>query len=1032
MARGTIKQRITLDGGKEIEAQLKALGAAGERAFGQITKAAAKVDINFGKRLDNFGRDLARTGKQLAFVFAGINTAGLAAAGAIAAVAKSGADAADAAGKAAQSAGLQVDAYGRLAFAAEQNDVAAEAFGAAMSKLNKAIGEAAGGSKEAKAKFAALGVSITDARGKLKPTEVIVQDLAEAFSKMPDGVKKSAAAIGLLGKSGASLIPFLNEGKDGLIKLGDTAEHLGIVFTGAQTEIGDALGDALAEVQRATGGLKNQIGLLFAPAITVGAIRLRDAIIANKDAILAFARDLVNEAIPVIKDVIAALSGDDKAVKNIWILAWRDAVIGFGKAVQSVFSGVVLPVLSLFKKTLDGVAAALRAVTGINIDGTMIAIALAVGQVTGAFRLMRSAALLAWAAFNLLKANPIVAAISIATSAVAGGLALWALRTDNATAAMEHHETVVNSVGAAYDKAGRKVAAMTNQVKLQSLIDTRANIGDLQKSFDTQLAELRGHLSEQMGLIAKSLDVSAQTGRAPPKILEQWRPFMAAIDAFVKGGSLTAFVAQVRQIGAANPALNNVAKALTDQAQSAEGLFGKLKEESDWIALLSGKMSDAEFQARNFTEGQNAVANAAGEASTKVAETAKQVDKLNKTITVHSSDAAGKPIQQTFDLAEGLGKAAEQSKQSLDDVSESATKAGDTVGKVKDDISALIIHVPEELKGQPTIADAMTTGLSEVPAAAKVAADGVIAEVSRIQPAIAGSLAGGVKPAEAGGEQQAQATGGIADTLSKPFTDARDKIAEALASIPANVTLMLQTVQTAATEIGAGLSQLLIAPFEQAATRIAEILERMTSAVETQFAAMLAAVRSMTSQLQSAVATLESLAARAEAAASRARAATSSAGERANGGPVTRMAGGGLARSGGGVSGPGTATSDSILTRLSDGEFVLRAAAVRKYGSGLLAMLNSLRLPKDFMKGLRLAGGGMVSRLTDGMRVPAMVPAFADGGQVAAPSSSGRPINLNFDGQTYQLIAPEDVADRLAKHNGRRGLRIAGKAPSWK
>jgi len=1030
MARGTIKQRITLDGGKEIEAQLKALGAAGERAFGQLTKAASKVDINFGKKLDNFGRDLANTGKQLAFVFAGLNTAGLAAAGAITAVAKSGADAADAAGKAAQSAGLQVDAYGRLAFAAEQNNVEADAFGAAMSKLNKALGEVSAGTKGAKEKFTALGVSVTDSHGKMKPTETIIRDLAEAFSKMPDGVKKSAAAIEIFGKSGAALIPFLNEGRDGLIKLGDTAEHLGIVFTDSQKEIGDALGDALNEVSRATLGIKNQIGILFAPAITEGAHRLRDALISNKDAILGFAKSLTDQAIPIIQDVIAALSGKDAAVKNIWVIAWRDAVIDFGKAMSSVFTGVVIPVLGLFKKTLDGAAAAVRAFTGLNINGTMIAIALAVGQVTGAFRLLRSAASLALATLNLAKANPVIA---IAVTAISAGIALWATRTDTATAAMERHETVVNSVGAAYDQAGRKVAAMTNKVKLQSLIDTRANLGDLQKSFDTQLAELRGHLSEQMGLIAKSLDVSAQTGRAPPKILEQWRPFMAAIDAFVKGGSLPAFVEQVRQIGAANPALNNVAKALTDQAQSAEGLFGKLKEETDWIALLSGKMSDAEFQARNFTEGQNAVANAAGEASAKVADTAKQVDKLNKTITVHTTDKAGKPIQQTFDLAEGLGKAAEQSKQSLDDVSASAEKAGDTVGKVKDDVSAMIIHVPEELKGQPTIADAMTTGLSDVPAAAKAAADGVIAEVSRVPPAIAGAMGGGVKPAaDAAGGEQAQATSGIADTLSKPFTDARDKIAEALTSIPANVTVMLQTVQTAATDIGGGLSQLLIAPFEQAGTRIAEILAKMTSAVQTQFEAMLAAVNSMTSQLQSAVATLESLAARAEAAASRARSATSSAGERANGGPVTRLAGGGLARSGGGVSGPGTSTSDSILTRLSDGEFVLRAAAVRKYGAGLLAMLNSLRLPKDFMKGLRLAGGGMVSRLTDGMRVPAMVPAFANGGQVAPPSSSGRPISLHFDGQSFELIAPEDVADRLAKHNGRRGLRIAGKAPSWK
>nr|AOO92634.1 hypothetical protein [Rhizobium leguminosarum bv. trifolii] len=200
----------------------------------------------------------------------------------------------------------------------------------------------------------------------------------------------------------------------------------------------------------------------------------------------------------------------------------------------------------------------------------------------------------------------------------------------------------------------------------------------------------------------------------------------------------------------------------------------------------------------------------------------------------------------------------------------------------------------------------------------------------------------------------------------------------------------------------------------------------MTSAVRTQFDAMLAAVNSAVTQLQSAVASLESLAARAEAAANRARSATSNAGGDglATGGLVGRFAGGGR------VSGPGTSTSDSIPARLSVGEFVIKARAVQKYGAELFALLNGGRLPADYFHGLKLAAGGLVSGLTSGMGMPRLVPAFAEGGPVAA--SGGRPINLTFDGQSYQMIAPEDVADRLAKHQGRQGLRKAGKKPSWR
>jgi tape measure domain-containing protein len=49
---------------------------------------------------------------------------------------------------------------------------------------------------------------------------------------------------------------------------------------------------------------------------------------------------------------------------------------------------------------------------------------------------------------------------------------------------------------------------------------------------------------------------------------------------------------------------------------------------------------------------------------------------------------------------------------------------------------------------------------------------------------------------------------------------------------------------------------------------------------------------------------------------------------------------------GGSVEGPGTGTSDSILAKLSNGEFVVRAAAVRHWGTDFLEDLNSMRSPR--------------------------------------------------------------------------------------
>ena len=66
--------------------------------------------------------------------------------------------------------------------------------------------------------------------------------------------------------------------------------------------------------------------------------------------------------------------------------------------------------------------------------------------------------------------------------------------------------------------------------------------------------------------------------------------------------------------------------------------------------------------------------------------------------------------------------------------------------------------------------------------------------------------------------------------------------------------------------------------------------------------------------------------------------------------------------SGGYVSGPGTATSDSIPANLSNGEYVIQASAVRQYGVGFFDNLNQMKSPQYFSGGGAIGNsGGMVS-----------------------------------------------------------------------
>jgi hypothetical protein len=72
-------------------------------------------------------------------------------------------------------------------------------------------------------------------------------------------------------------------------------------------------------------------------------------------------------------------------------------------------------------------------------------------------------------------------------------------------------------------------------------------------------------------------------------------------------------------------------------------------------------------------------------------------------------------------------------------------------------------------------------------------------------------------------------------------------------------------------------------------------------------------------------------------------------------GNVKKFASGGL------VSGPGTSTSDSIPARLSAGEFVMNAAAVKRVGVDFLQSLNGLSQgPRVSGNALAFSAGGLV------------------------------------------------------------------------
>ena len=299
---------------------------------------------------------------------------------------------------------------------------------------------------------------------------------------------------------------------------------------------------------------------------------------------------------------------------------------------------------------------------------------------------------------------------------------------------------------------------------------------------------------------------------------------------------------------------------------------------------------------------------------------------------------------------------------------------------------------------------------------------------------------------------------GAGEFLSSVFITAVNAISEALQGIATAAGAIWENVRTTAVNAITGLAEAASAVWASIATSaqtqlagIATIFVNLNANLNRVWEAIMAGARAVFGFLRDGFkgavdfigGLFDGLASRIERVWNRIKsiveAAKSGLRSIAGGGdggdePTVRRASGGM------VSGPGTGTSDSIMARLSNGEFVVRAAAVRKYGPSLLSAINSMRfkMPKFATGGLvsapqmpRFNVGGIVDSLTHGMQY--QIPRFADGGMVAVPAQAqGRPISLTIDGRTFEgLTASEKTAEDLSRYATNRRLKSAGRKPGW-
>lgn len=174
---------------------------------------------------------------------------------------KTAIDATDAASDLSQKTGIAIEDLAGLELAFQKGGMEAGALEGTMSKLSKQI-------VEGNDAFEKLGLSTKDSTGQLKTNKDMLYELADQFANMEDGVQKTALAQEIFGKSGAAMIPMLNEGSEGLREMDEMARKLGMSLSQEAVDKAGDFNDTLDLLVLGSQGVARGIAAELLPTLS--------------------------------------------------------------------------------------------------------------------------------------------------------------------------------------------------------------------------------------------------------------------------------------------------------------------------------------------------------------------------------------------------------------------------------------------------------------------------------------------------------------------------------------------------------------------------------------------------------------------------------------------------------------------------------------------------------------------------------------------------------------------------------------------
>lgn len=253
----------------------------------EANKSIAKTDDKAKGVASTLGNGVKTAAKWSAAIVGGA----AAAAGGLMKMAQSSASTADTVDKMSQKIGISRQAYQELDFICSQSGTSVDKLQNGMKTLRSVMAD----NKKA-ALFDNLGVSLTDANGKMRDSEAVMWDAMNALQGIADQDEKAALAQQLFGKSGLELMPLLNGQAGSIDEMKKKAHELGLVMSDELVDSGVGLTDSLDQLKRGFGAIITKLGGAFMPIVQKVSDKLQDA--------LPFIQQAIDKMAPVITDFL--------------------------------------------------------------------------------------------------------------------------------------------------------------------------------------------------------------------------------------------------------------------------------------------------------------------------------------------------------------------------------------------------------------------------------------------------------------------------------------------------------------------------------------------------------------------------------------------------------------------------------------------------------------------------------------------------------------------------------------------------------